>query len=173
MTHNSLPGWSVPIRLDEVPESGLRRDLAADAAIRSALARVAGVDELPRLEASFDVTRSGRAGLRVTGTVSATVRQTCVVTLEPVENEVEEAVDLTFLPGREGEPAAREEDAAGQDPPEPLVNATVDLGAIATEFFILGIDPYPRKAGAVFEAPESGEPADHPFAALAALKKRP
>jgi hypothetical protein len=172
MAHDSSPGWSVPVRLDDVPESGLRRDLAADAAIRPALARAAGVDELPRLEASFDVTRSGRDGLRVTGSVSATVRQTCVVTLEPVENKVEEAVDLTFQPADEGAGAAPEEGAA-QEPPEPLLNGTVDLAAIATEFFILGVDPYPRKAGAVFNAPKIGEPADHPFAALAALKKRP
>jgi hypothetical protein len=37
---------------------------------------------------------------------------------------------------------------------------------------MLGLDPYPRKEGAVFEpviAPV--DPADHPFAALKALKK--
>ena len=28
-----------------------------------------------------------------------------------------------------------------------LVGGTVDLGAIATEFLILGLDPYPRKTG--------------------------
>ncbi len=33
-------------------------------------------------------------------------------------------------------------------------DGTVDLGAIATEFFLLGIDPYPRKEGAEFEAPK-------------------
>ena len=47
----------------------------------------------------------------------------------------------------------------------------VDLGAVATEFLLLGIDPYPRKPGAVFDAPPAGDPASHPFAALAALKK--
>ena len=47
----------------------------------------------------------------------------------------------------------------------------IDLGAVATEFLILGIDPYPRKPGAVFEAPAAGEGGGHPFAALAALKK--
>ena len=49
--------------------------------------------------------------------------------------------------------------------------ASVDLGAVATEFLLLGIDPYPRKPGAVFDAPATGDPAGHPFAALAALKK--
>ena len=29
--------------------------------------------------------------------------------------------------------------------PEPLIGGIVDLGALATEFLILGLDPYPRK----------------------------
>ena len=43
----------------------------------------------------------------------------------------------------------------------------VDLGAIATEYFLLGIDPYPRKEGAVFEPRLAKDPAANPFAALA------
>ena len=57
------------------------------------------------------------------------------------------------------------------DGPEPLTGAAIDLGAIATEFLILGIDPYPRKPGAVFEAPSSADRDATAFAALAALKK--
>ena len=56
-------------------------------------------------------------------------------------------------------------------PPEALAGGTVDLGAIAAEFLILGIDPYPRKAGAVFSSPPGAEASAHPFDALAALKK--
>ena len=44
-------------------------------------------------------------------------------------------------------------------------------GAVATEFLLLGLDPYPRKPGAVFDAPPADDPASRPFAALAALKK--
>ena len=58
------------------------------------------------------------------------------------------------------------------EPPEPLIGGEVDLGAIVTEFLMLGIDPYPRKEGAEFEPPARHEDAsEHPFAALAALKK--
>jgi uncharacterized metal-binding protein YceD (DUF177 family) len=59
------------------------------------------------------------------------------------------------------------------EPPEPMVNGVVDLGAIATEYFLLGIDPYPRKDGAVFEASAHQETVESPFAALASLKKPP
>jgi uncharacterized metal-binding protein YceD (DUF177 family) len=165
-------GWNVPVRLDEVPESGLRFDLVADAGVRSTVAGMAGVEAVARLEAEFEVTRYGRDGLQVSGTVSATVRQTCVVTLEPLDNEIHEAVDLTFVPGDAASTPAREEGLGAHEPPERLVDRGVDLGAIAAEFLILGIDPYPRREGAVFTAPASGDAADHPFAALAQLKKR-
>ena len=58
------------------------------------------------------------------------------------------------------------------DAPEPLVGGSIDLGAIASEFLMLAIDPYPRKAGVVFEPPAKDADTDGPFAALAALKKK-
>ena len=165
-------GWSVPVRLEDVPEAGLRFALAADAAALKLLARAAGVEAVTRLEAGFDVCRHGRDGLTIKGRVSATVRQACVVTLEPVDSQIDEPVDLTFVSHRDGSGTSARE-ALGVDPPDVLVDGTVDLAAIATEFLILGIDPYPRKAGAVFAPPVIGEEADHPFAALAGLKKQP
>jgi hypothetical protein len=160
----------VPVAVHDVPESGRSFDLAADATARTLLAETLGLRSLPRLSANFEVTRHGRNGLRVVGQVAATVGQTCVVTLDPIESEITEAVDLTFAP-----PAAAPEEGrtrlAAEDGPEPLVGGHVDLGMIATEFLTLGIDPYPRKSDAVFEAPAAGDTADHPFAALAALKR--
>ena len=35
--------WSVPVRRDDVPETGLHRDLVADEATRAAVAAVAGL----------------------------------------------------------------------------------------------------------------------------------
>jgi uncharacterized metal-binding protein YceD (DUF177 family) len=167
----SHPTWSVPIRIDDIPEAGRELELDADAAARAAVAAAAGVNDIPRLHATFELARRGNEGLRVVGTVSATVRQTCVVTLDPLENEIEEEIDLVFVPARaaaEAKGAGLSADAA--EPPEVLVDGAVDLGAIATEFLILGIDPYPRKAGAVFEPPPSADPGGRPFAALAALR---
>ncbi len=170
---NSYP-WSVPLRVEDVPvDTGRQVTLTADVAIREAIAAMAGLRELPRLEASFDVVRSGAAGLHITGTVSATVGQTCVVTLEPIESDLNEAVDLVFKSDPDG--GVREGVSLAIDAPEiePLIDGVVDLGALATEFLILGIDPYPRKPGAVFEAPSTNEPFAGPFAGLAALQRNP
>jgi hypothetical protein len=166
--------WSMPVSIHEVPETGRRFEIAADDSIRDSIARSAGLRALPRLEAEFDLVRRGSSGLRVTGRVSATVGQTCVVTLDPLENEIEEFIDLTFAQGAAAEAATKigPVEVPIEDVPEPLTDDAVDLGAIATEFLLLGIDPYPRKPGVVFEPPAAEDDIGHPFAALSALKGR-
>jgi hypothetical protein len=163
--------WSVPLALSDVPEGGRHLALFADEQVRAAIAKHAGLAALPRLEASFDVTLHGRGGLHVVGRVSATVDQTCVVTLEPLENEIDEAIDLVFMPVGASPLVGGEVEVPAVDAPEALVGGVVDLGAIATEFLILGLDPYPRKPDATFQAPAVGDDSAHPFAALGALKK--
>jgi uncharacterized metal-binding protein YceD (DUF177 family) len=166
--------WSVPVAVTEVPESGRHFDLVADEHRREAIARLAAVTAVPRLEASFDLSRYGRNGLHVVGRVAATVDQTCVVTLEPIENEIEASIDLVFSSAAVSPPddVGEEIEIPVEDGPELLVDGMVDLGAIATEFLILAIDPYPRKPDTVFEPPAAGDDTAHPFAALATLKKR-
>jgi uncharacterized metal-binding protein YceD (DUF177 family) len=165
--------WSVPLAVIEVPETGRHIDLIADQGTRAALAKIAGLADLPRLAASFDVIPHGRGGLHVVGRVSAAVGQTCVVTLEPLQNDIDEAIDLVFAPTSASPPALAggEVEVPAEDAPEPLVGGKIDLGAIATEFLVLAIDPYPRKPDAVFQPPPAGDDSAHPFAALAALKK--
>jgi hypothetical protein len=167
--------WSIPVRVENVPEDGRDFACSADETTRAAIARAAGVQGLPRLEMSIHAARHGRGGLHLAGTVSATVRQSCVVTLEPLVNEVIETIDLVFAPATAAEPAGgagNPHDPGEPELPEPLVDGAVDLGEIAVEHLLLGIDPYPRRPGAVFSGSTTGGDGDNPFAALAALMKR-
>lgn len=168
--------WRVPVAVTDIPDTGLSVTIAADEPTRAAIARLAGLRSLVRLEAAFDLVRLGGGRVKVTGGVAGQIGQTCVVTLEPIESDVIEEVDLVFAPAPApattgtdgGEDIALEPE---NEPPEPLQDGRIDLGALATEFLILGTNPYPRKPGATFAPqppPEAAE--DHPFAALAALK---
>ena len=166
--------WIVPVAVEDIPETGLHVEIDAPEAARAGLTAVAGLRDLPRLSAVFDLARRGTR-VRVTGQVSAQVGQTCVVTLEPMQTDVEEPIDLVFAPSPVGSPhssAETDQDAGDEEPPEPLIDGQLDLGAIATEFLLLGIDPYPRKAGAEFMPPKADDTGARPFAALEALKKR-
>jgi uncharacterized metal-binding protein YceD (DUF177 family) len=174
MEKNRSP-WSVPVAVDDIPETGLHLEIDAPEPVRAEIAGLAGLRELGRLSGVFDLTRRG-AGVRVTGNVSARVGQTCVVTLEPVESDIDEPVDLRFAPRPVAPASAKSETVAAhtsdEDPPDPLFGGKLDLGAIATEFLLLGIDPYPRKPGAEFAPVKADDASAKPFAALEALKKR-
>jgi uncharacterized metal-binding protein YceD (DUF177 family) len=163
------------VAVEDIPDTGLHMEIEAPEVARAAVAQLAGLRELPQLAATFDLTCQA-GGVHVSGQVNARVGQTCVVTLEPIENTMTETIDVKFAPGAAATKTSRKKKAQGEDdPPEPLIGGSLDLGALATEFLILGIDPYPRKPGAQFDTPESGkseQPGDRPFAALAALKDR-
>jgi hypothetical protein len=166
--------WSIPVRLQDVPEEGLKVAAVADAATREYVAKLAGVDAVLRLEARFDVVPRGQAGLAVSGNVVARVRQTCVLTLDPVENNIDEPVAATFAnAGATAIPEAGETIVAADDddPPEPLIDNRADLGRLATEFLVLAVDKYPRKPGAEFQPTVVGDAGGSPFDALAVLKK--
>lgn len=170
-TRDSQAAFSHPVPVGELPPAGVEVTLAPGEAERAALARHAGVIDLPKLTARFHLAPEGAEGVHVTGQVSAVVRQTCGVSLEPFDAPLEEAVDVHFVPA--GTAVAPEEEGDEErDPPDEITGGAIDLGALMGEFLALGVDPYPRKPGVVFEAPEADDAAASPFAALARLKDR-
>jgi hypothetical protein len=176
MTNKPDP-WSVPVTVAQIPEAGLHRDIEADAVEREAMAELAGLREILSAHAALDVTPKSGGRVHVGGHVRARIGQTCVVTLDPIENEIDEPIDLIFAPPEQIPQLADLVDEAAEsdgeipDPPEPIVNGVIDLGRLATDALFLGIDPYPRRPDAVFEPPVVAvDPEDHPFAALKVLQ---
>jgi hypothetical protein len=161
----------------QIPEAGLHRDIEAGAAAREAMAEVAGLREILSARAALDVTPKSGGRVHVAGHVRARIGQTCVVTLDPIENDIDEPIDLIFAPPEQIPQLADLVDEAAEsgaeipDPPEPIVNGVIDLGRLATDALFLAIDPYPRRPDAVFEPPVvAADPEDHPFATLKALQ---
>lgn len=121
-----------------------------------------------------------RDGVRVTGTVHADIVQSCVVSLESLPGRVSQSIDTVFVPeksriGRVTEDAGGELilDPEGDDVPETFTGVSIDVGALAEEFFELALDLYPRKPGAAIETTESHgqDTAPSPFQKLAQLKR--
>lgn len=166
----------------EVPPAGTHVVIEADAAARVALAGLAGALSVERMRADFDVKPWGRDGWSVDGRVVAELTQACVVTLEPVTTRVDETVALKLVPPEamaRYEEKLDDEGGIDVDPaldlPEPIEDGMIDLGAIALEHFLVGVEPYPRKDGAEFDAEASGVGEGRaelsPFAALARFGK--
>jgi hypothetical protein len=172
--------WRVPVTVAQIPEAGLYREIEADWLEREALAKVGGLREVLVVKASFDVMPESGGRFHVVGSVRARIGQTCVVTLDAIENEIDEPIDLIFAPPEQIPALADLVDEAAEsatevpDPPEPIVNGVIDLGRLATDALLLAVDPYPRRTDAVFEAPaDLSDPEDHPFAALKGLQFEP
>jgi len=175
---NSKPDpWRVPVAVAQIPETGLHRDIEASPVERAAMAEVGGLREVLSATASLDVTPMRGGRFHVGGRVRARIGQTCVVTLDPILNDIDEEIDLIFAPPEQIPELsdlvddAPEGDVEIPDPPEPIENGIIDLGRLATDALYLAVDPYPRRPDAVFEPPvEAADPDSHPFAALKALK---
>jgi len=175
---NSADPWRVPVIVAQIPGTGLHRAFEASDATRAAMADIAGLREIMSASASFDLNLRSGGRVHVTGEVHARIGQTCVVTLDPVENNIDEVIDLMFAPPEQirslaalVDEAAQSEDKEVPDPPEPIVNGVIDLGRLAADALFLAIDPYPRRPDAVFKPlAEIKDPTDHPFAALKTLR---
>lgn len=175
------PEFSWPVDVSKLPDKGIARRIAPDAAQRAAIAERLGLLALDAFEVEIRVTPWRGAGARLEAAFTADVVQRCVVTLDPVPQHVEDRFTLTFLPpDRLPAPAPGEEILLSaedeEDMPEPLEGpegTLLDAGELAVQYLSLALDPYPRAPGA--RVPEQYQPRPEddvsPFAALAALRK--
>lgn len=168
--------WPVIVRLGEAARhteaQPLHRRLVADAAVRKAIAKAFGLVSLDRLEADVDLS-GWFDGVRIDGRWSADIVQTCGVTLEDFPTTLSGEFTVHAVPqgSRHAAPPEPEIeiDLDAEEPPDVLEDDSVDIGGYVAEHLSLEIDPFPRKPGAVFEAP-APEPEASPFAALLKLK---
>ena len=153
-----------------LPQKGLPVLIEADERQRAALAAEHDLLSVERYRAELVVAPWKRNGVKVSGRVEADITQACIVTLDPVAAHIDEPVEALFLPeqsklGREGFEGGGEIilDAEGADSPETFSSDTIDVGALAEQFFGLAIDPYPRKPGASLDASGDDEPEESEF----------
>ncbi|SFK27630.1 YceD family protein [Methylocapsa palsarum] len=135
-----------PILIEDVPETGLEISIEADPTERAAIAERSGLVDIEGLKADFKVQKLDPANVKVVGRLTAAILQTCVVTLDPFPSEIAADIDADFTTA-----AASAQGEAALDAPDPIIDGQIDLGALAQEFLILSLDPYPRKPGVEFD----------------------
>jgi len=167
--------FSRPVHVREISGSGRHFNITTTQAERAAVASQLGLPGIAELTARLIVAPFGKEGLAVNGTIHSRLTQTCVVSAEDFETTVEAPVEIRFSPDGQDPNAdfdlAELNDPDAQDPPDLLTGGEIDLGPIIAEFLALALDPYPRKPGITFEAPEE-EAELSPFSALNTLKNK-
>ncbi len=118
------------------------------------------------LRCSFHLVRETGSTIRGRGTLKARVVQTCIISLDDFEADVEERFSVRFVP------AGSETDDLDPEADDeiPFENGVLDLGEAAAEQLGLALDPYPRMPDATL--PDTAvEPEPHPFDALRKLQR--
>src|SRR3979411_132165 len=142
---NTVDPWRVPVTVAQIPDTGLHRDFEADRAAREAIAEAGGLRQVLSASASLDVTPKSGGRIHVTGHVRARIGQTCVGTLEPIENDIDEPIDLIFAPPEQIPQLADLVDEAADtaveipDHPAPSANGVIDLGRLRAQAFVLAM----------------------------------
>ena len=170
------------VSVARLPQNGMPLKLTANESERRALAKAHELVSVQSFSAELLIKQWRKDGVKITGAVAAAITQNCVITLEPLTSRIENEIDAVFV--QEGSKLARPPmssdgeiiiDYDGADLPETFVGDSIDVGALAEEFFGLAIDPYPRKPGAVLtealEDAELGTQKPSPFASLLKFRK--
>ena len=174
------------IDLDRMGPAGAALEIAASDSERAALAKRFGFLSLPAFSARVTVDRRVGGQIVVEGRLRGRIVQACVLTLDPVTQDLDDAFRIVFRPDMadDRDPESGEAVLNSQaDAPEPLTGNMLDIGEIVAEQLSLVADPYPRRPGAKLEdvlpKPRHGgrkgqsEQRRHPFAGLAALRDKP
>ena len=174
------------VDLDRMGNNGTAVDIVASDGERAALTKRFGFLDLPAFSARVTVDRRIGGQIVVEGRLRGKVVQACVLTLDPVTQELDDAFRLVFKKDLADERDPESGEAvlsAHADSPEPLPGNLLDVGEIVAEQLSLAADPYPRRPGAKLEdvlpRPRGGgrkgapEQRRHPFADLAALRDKP
>jgi len=162
------------LRLDQIRD-GERLDLVADEAERAAVAKRLRLGRIDRLDAHAALSREGPT-VRAQGRLVAALEQSCVITGEPVPARLDEPFDILFMP----EPDVDRPDEEIELRPEECdvvfyEGGAIDLGGAIADTLALGLDPYPRSAGAEAALRQAGvmsEAEASPFAVLAKLRNK-
>ncbi|NTF41565.1 DUF177 domain-containing protein [Rhizobium rhizogenes] len=174
--------FSYFVKVGHISANPVEVHVEADKRELAGLAELWDVLSVEKLEADLKISRWKRDGVRIKGDVRAKIVQACVVTLEPVESEINENFEHIFVPEDSKLARAPSVDAGemvldpdGPDIPETFTGDTIDAGAVVAEFAALAIDPYPRKPGVEFDGhiEDTGESdrKPSPFAVLKDWKK--
>ncbi len=178
------------VDLDRLGPGGSALEIGASDSERAALAKRFGFLGLPVFSARVSVEKRVGGQVVVEGRLRGKIIQACILSLEPVTQELDEGFRIVFKQDLTDERDPESGEAvlsALADAPEPLSGNMLDVGEIVAEQLSLAADPYPRRPGVTLEdvlpkprnsgkasdRPAKPDPRRHPFAGLAALRDKP
>ena len=154
-------------------------DLTPAASETADICRFLGLQSLSALRLKGALHPVGETDWRAEGRLTAEAVQSCVVTLAPVHQKIDETVTRHYVPAEDLTELEEISLDTEEDEPDGFEDI-IDIGHLLTESLALALEPYPRADDAELPvnrfAPPGVEPLSDedlkPFAGLAALKNK-
>ncbi|MEZ5775374.1 MAG: YceD family protein [Hyphomicrobiaceae bacterium] len=190
------PRWQAS--LASIPPAGLKAHVRASEQELLAIARALDIPAAREFALDYELRPLSRGRYRLKGRIAATLVEACIVTLEPVIEEIAEVFSVEFRPEPEGvradrppktrrrgaappaespRPVPREIDLGDleEEAHEPITGQAIDFGRVAFEELAIAMNPYPRADGADLDRTTSGTPDEEgeeetPFAGLRRIR---
>ena len=156
----SAPEWSVLVDAQTVTSTPQKIRVAASEEQRKALCQRLDLSAISSLSADITLHREKGSIIHVNGLMKANVMQHCVMTMDPVQTQIEETFEgwyadqdrIVMLTKARHERLGRLADSEipildESEDPEPLVNGMIDVGELVVQNLSLAIDAFPRRRG--------------------------
>ena len=176
----STPEITHPLRISDMPKSkNTPFDVKFSDTEMTMIASILSAVSVKKMRIMGKISPSGAKDWILKATVGATVIQTCVVTLDPVQTRVDTPITLIFAADYQVDSGDSVAEMTTDENIEPLTDV-IDLTSIAIEAVALALPDYPKSPDAQLEistfAADGVKPmtdADtKPFASLASLKDK-
>lgn len=150
---NNLP--ELEVLVSKLPNTGRNIIFEAEPGVLPVIQKQLDVEQVTKFQAKLLARPWKKGGMALKGDVLVNVTQACVVTSEPVRNELQIDIDRKFLPS--GKAIRREQlneegelviDPDAFDLPDEFHGDKVGLWDSLLEEIILNLDPFPRAPGA-------------------------
>tara|TARA_R110001592_G_scaffold79054_1_gene236700 strand:- start:33380 stop:33985 length:606 start_codon:yes stop_codon:yes gene_type:complete len=181
--------WSYHFLSDDVDQVPVQITISAPESTFPLLCNRLGLHSIEGIKADLTLSRNTVTKvITVDGRIQADVHQRCVVTDEPVLENVDDTFEawfsepsnaVSFTKAKRERTATIERNEQSMleeyDDPEEVIGGKIDLGELVTQHLSLSLSPYPKCEGVAYDTQEAGLKDDdamyeNPFAALKAWK---
>lgn len=176
------------VRVANIPIDGLDIRLQLQETEIEQLAIAVNAEKIANIDFAVHLKPAGKDRITVTGGITADLTHACIVTGDPIVQQLREEIDTRFWPEKQvqkwleaaNDPGQQDSDRALEDEPEPYSDDEIAIGQFLYEEFVSAVDLYPRKAGAEFDwqksefnvQTEEETSSQNPFSVLAPLKDK-
>ncbi len=178
--------WSHFIESENIGTRLIEVEISPPKEVIPALCKRLNLYGINNLKTLFEMQRDGiNKIIHVKGRLSADVLQKCIISVEPVQESIDEEFNawfadpnsaVSFVKAKRERMSKKEKNEQPimeeQEDPEDIIDGKIDLGELVVQSLSLSLDPYPRADGAEHEAQETAlddapeGTYDNPFAAL-------